>query len=96
MTSGIIGKLEIDGKQVGGFRDWLIDVLVYKDKSKTTAIADSYWMFRKVKEVVATFYFSLDGELVVANQSLVTLQLPNEYALNKRIQAPLEMVFNGD
>ena len=96
MTSGTIGKLEIDGKQVGGFRDWRIDVLVYGgDKSKTTALAESYWMFEKVKTATATFYFSLEGDLVIANQHLVNLELPENYALNKLIQAPLRMVLNG-
>jgi len=98
MTFGAIGKLEIDGRQVGGFRDWQIDVLFYnRTRAEAIAIAGNYWMFEKVEgKLLATFYFSINGELIMANQSLVNPELPKQYTLNKLIQAPLKMVFCGN
>lgn len=95
MTTGIIGKLEIDGRQVGGFKDWEIDVAIRRGNSSTTITAESYWLFERVKTATATFYFNLNGELIIANQESVSLDLPEVYSLNKLIKAPLKMMFNG-
>lgn len=93
---GAIGKLEIDGKQTGGFKDWHIETKLFTkpNRSYTIAIADSYWLFEKPEgEIIATLYFSLNGELVVANQSEVYLNLPDKYPLGKLIRLPLVMTF---
>lgn len=92
MTTGTMGKLVIDGRQVGGFKDWQIDVFIRKGKAITRIFAESYWMFERIKTAEATFYFSSNDALLIANQFPVTLELPESYALNKLIKTPLKMV----
>ena len=96
---GEIGKLEIGDRQIGGFGTWHIETQIYTkpNRSYTKATADYFWLFEKPEgEVKASFFTSLNGALILTQQSQVYLELPNEYPLDIKIQLPLMMVFYGN
>jgi len=95
MTSGKIGIFKIGDKQIGGFLDWEIHVAIDGDKSKTTACAQSFWMFEELPDgyVEVAFYSMLDELLIFNTRAWVLASLPRFLELDTHIKSPIEMVF---
>lgn len=97
MTTGRIGTLLLNGKQVGGFLDWRIDTLIETraPAAKTVATAQSFWMHEDCNSdsFLAKFYTQVNGVLEIAQESKVLVYFPGQYYLDKLIKTELEMVF---
>lgn len=94
---GEIGKWIIDGKQVGGFRNWTTFVH-YKPPIKSRVIASGFWMLEEIKtdKVIALFYYEEDGEYKLVCEREAIIHLPEDYLLDKLIVRPVEMTFGED
>ena len=95
--TGEIGKLTLDGKQVGGFRNWTAFVQI-KPPIKSWVIASGFWMLEKVNtnKLHADFYAEDNGELQLIKEGEVIVNLPLDYALDTLIVEPIEMTFEQD
>ena len=95
--TGEIGKLALDGKQVGGFRNWTAFVQI-KPPIKSWVIASGFWMLSKTNtdKVMASF-FCQDGDtlkLICKREAVV--HLPETYPLDKLVIKPTEITFEED
>ncbi len=101
MLNGEIGSLIQDGKQIGGFLDWTIELNLesverpqgreYRKVLKATA--DRYWVLCSPSrgEIKALYYQLIRDRLVLVNQSLVSIELGT--VLDKIINKPIEMIW---
>lgn len=101
-SAGKLGTLHIDGRQVGGFLDWEIEVTTYPvSKGKTRAsklaqwkaVARKFWMLEKINTdcLEAIFYCFNGQDLIPVSQNQVKLNLPSGYNLEEVIIKPLVM-----
>lgn len=91
-TKGQIGTIFDGNKQIGGFTGWCIEVRI-EGKAKTYISASGFWMLEKPPDkVMAKFYQILDNDLVLANERLVSLSLPDEYPLDTLVRTSIEMI----
>ena len=102
-STGELGTLNIDGRQVGGFSSWVMETTVQPAKKgtvrsgrlvqwKTTAL--KYWMLQRVEtDTMDAIFYCFNGvsfRQVSANR--VRIKLPQEYPLDQPIRGLLEMV----
>jgi len=94
---GEIGKLVLDGKQVGGFRNWTTFVQIVPP-IKSWVIASAFWMEERVSadKVMASFYCEDSGKLKLVCEREATLHLPEEYPLDELVLIPVKMTFEED
>ena len=101
-SSGEIGTILQDGKQIGGFKPWTIILILneldrtqgkeYK-KALTTSKSQQFWLFEEpTGELTAQYFTLVKGTLVMVSQSKVKIIFP-EYELNKMINHPLEIIW---
>lgn len=89
--TGEIGKLSVNGDQVGGFKYWT--AMVQKKPPRSRVVASQFWMFRKVEgELTASFFYNLGDDLKLVLEKAVTIKFP-EYELDTAINRPLVMEF---
>ena len=95
--TGEIGKWVVDGKQVGGFRNWTVFVH-YKPPIKSWVIASGWWMLEKVNtnKLIASFYVEDAGKFQLIREGGVIVNLPPDYALDTLILEPMKMAFETD
>jgi len=95
--TGDIGKLTLDGKQVGGFRNWTVFIHL-KPPIKSRVVASGWWMLEKVNtnKLVANFYAEDAGKLQLIREGEVIINLPPDYALDTLIVEPVEITFEED
>ena len=95
--TGEIGKLTLDGKQVGGFRNWTTFVQI-KPPIKSWVIASGWWMLEKTdtNKLIASFYAEGAGKLQLIREGEVIIDLPPDYALDTLIVEPIKMTFETD
>ena len=95
--TGEIGKLTLDGRQVGGIRNWTAFVQI-KPPTKSWVIASGYWILEKVNtnKLQAEFYSEGAGVLNLIKEGEVIVNLPPDYALDTLIVEPLTMTFKTD
>ena len=101
--NGEIGTLYQDGKQIGGFLDWSIDLKlnsvnqaegrVYKH-CMTKSTASKFWLLSTPTEaeITAHYYLLVGDTLALVNSHTVEVNLSG--SLNK-ILGPLEMVWTN-
>ena len=94
---GEIGKWVIDGKQVGGFRNWTVFVQI-KPPIKSRVIASGFWMLNKINtdRVIASFYYEDNDKLNLVCEREAIVHLPEDYPLDKLVLIPVEMTFEED
>jgi len=97
-----IGTLYQNGKQIGGFMDWEIDLRftcinkpqgrVYS-KVLSKATAKKFWILGKPTEdtITANYYSMVRDRLVLINSQIVSVDLSGE--INKMINRSLEMTW---
>ncbi len=94
--NGEIGTLFQEGKQIGGFYDWAIDIQLLKglqnNKAIVKATAARFWVLcsPSQSEIRASFYRLVGDRLVLMNQAQVTVSLGDKLGLIKK---PLEMIW---
>ena len=95
--TGEIGKWVIDGKQVGGFRNWTAFVQI-KPPIKSWVWASGFWMLNKINtdRVIASFYYEDDDSLKLVCEREAILHLPESYPLDELVIEPVEMTFEED
>lgn len=95
--TGEIGKLILDGKQVGGFRNWTA-IVELTSPVHSKVIASGYWMLEKVNtdRLIAKFYAEGAGKLQLIREEEVSINLPPDYALDTLIPEPMKMEFEHD
>ena len=96
--TGPVGKLTIDGEQVGGFRGWTTFVHI-KPPIYSWVVAAGYWIDKvtKSKEATAEFYYEDDeGNLKVLYESKVHLDLPETYPVGRMILDQLKISFKDN
>jgi hypothetical protein len=101
--SGEIGTLFQDGKQLGGFLNWAIDLKLnaierpggreYK-KVLTKATASKHWLLEKPTEgeITAHYYLLVGDTLALVNSHIVQVELTGP--VNKML-GPLEMIWTN-
>lgn len=83
IMTGEIGKLSVEGRQIGGFKYWT--AIVYPDK--TIVNAPLYWFFEQPpRKLIADFYS--DETLIYSKEVEIE---PPDCALNKKINGTLTM-----
>jgi len=101
---GELGALFQEGRQVGGFFDWHIDIPLHEMTSgqhrefvigKCRAMASRFWMLERPngKAMEVRFYFHRNGALLLASINEVIVELPGEYELNKVIERRVSMTW---
>ena len=101
-SSGDIGTLWVEGRQVGGFLNWTIQVTVVpgsKGKLRTNkvtqwkATARRFWLLEEfgTDRMQAIFYCNDGMDLKQVSQNQVRVQLPVDYPLNQAISGELVM-----
>lgn len=103
-STGELGTLNIDGRQVGGFSSWAIETMVQPTRKgnlrsgklaawKATAL--KYWMYEKVDTgtMDAIFYCFNGVAFSQVSTNRVKVVLPAEYPLGQPIRGPLEMTY---
>lgn len=95
--TGEIGKWEIDGKQVGGFRGWTVAIRT-KPPIKSRVVAEVFWVLEEINtdKVIASFYREGNGTLNLICEREVIIRLPENYPLDELILSPIEMTFEED
>ncbi len=90
ILSGEIGKLSLNGEQVGGFKYWT--AVINKKNPSTHVIASQYWMFKKVDtdKLEAEFYTETRDKPKLIYKREVTVKIP-DCELDKMITSPIEM-----
>lgn len=101
--NGEIAALYQNGKQVGGVYNWNINLA-----SATTTVngwqeykfvknitANSYWLTLAPDSNVfeVKFYKSIQGRLVLIDDGIVEITLPDTATLDRRLDAPLEIIW---
>lgn len=100
--NGQIGTLYQDGKQVGGFLEWSLDIRLFRTEKPDSTVytvhaikctADKFWVLSAPSdsEIVAYFYQLIKGRLVLMAQRTVEVNLAGP--LNKTINRPLEITW---
>ncbi len=99
---GEIGSLVQDGKQIGGFLDWTIDLTLtsverpqgreYK-RALVKATANKYWVLCEPLqgEITALYYKLIGDKLALVNQAQVMIKLGK--TLDKVLNIPIEMIW---
>ncbi|MBA7602016.1 hypothetical protein ES703_09101 [subsurface metagenome] len=101
--NGELGVLSIDGRQIGGFLDWELDIGLREVSASSArqyaltewnARAHRFWMLEipDTNAMEALFYFYKNGKLLPASSNKVKVKLPSDYPLNTIINSTLEMV----
>ena len=100
---GQIGVLKQDGKQCGGIYDWEVslayDSTVSKGWTKLKVIkhiiAQSYWLIDIPEDNIydIELYKKVDSQLVLMDAGVVGVNLPDTETLNRRLYAPLKLVW---
>jgi len=88
MITGEIGTILIKDKQVGGFTNWYIMTEVDSTGAKIKAEANSFWLNRESDKYTIRWYQRLGNRLVIVQEVVCTLLLPEHYKtgkLNKKI-----------
>jgi len=95
--TGEIGKIVQDGKQVGGIRGWTVFVQT-KPPIYSYVVAAGYWMTEKIASKVVTveFYSQENGAMNLVCDKEGTLELPEEYVLDKLILETLKITFKDN
>lgn len=95
--TGEIGKWVIDGKQVGGFRNWTAFVQIVVP-IKSWVIAAGFWMLEEINtdKVLASFYYEENDKLNLLCEREATIHLPKSYPLDKLVVIPVEMTFEEE
>ena len=95
--TGEIGKFILDGKQVGGIRNWTVFIQI-KPSIKSRVEASGWWMLEKVNtnKLHAEFYAEGAGVLDLIKEGEVIVDLPPDYALDTLIIKPLKINFETD
>lgn len=99
---GKLGVLYLNGRQVGGFLDWEIEVMTYPIKkgnlkasklSQLKITALKFWMLEKVNadSIEAIFYCFNGLDLKQVSQNKIKVNLPSEYPLDQLISTSLVM-----
>ncbi len=89
--TGEIGKLSLDGEQVGGFKYWT--TIQNRNSLQTKVIASKFWLLKEVKtnKLQADFYSrTFGGELELIYSASVTINFP-EYEIDKMMHKSIEM-----
>ena len=94
---GEIGKWVIDGKQVGGFRNWTAFVQIVPP-IKSWVIVSGFWMLEKINtdRVIVSFYYQEDDSLSLVCEREAIIHLPEDYPLDKLVLTPVEMTFEEE
>lgn len=101
---GELGTLNIDGRQIGGFLNWQIDIYLKREASRCSkrygvqfirVRADKYWMLEipEANIVDAIFYVLFHDELMAVSQNKVRINLAPDVPLNKILDKRLGMVW---
>jgi len=92
--TGEVGKLSLNGEQVGGFKYWT--VVMRGKPPQTTVIASQFWMFEKVDSdrLVAEFYSLIEGKYELIHTKEATIILPH-HEMDKMTTVRLEMDLGG-
>ena len=102
MQHGEIGQILKDGKQVGGFRDWNLEVYVEEVTSgltrqyttqKVRATSKRFWLDKPIDtgKYMVLFYQQVGEELVSLFQNELKVKIPTNTMIGKYIDSPLEM-----
>ncbi len=89
--TGEIGKLSLNGKQVGGFKYWT--AIQNRNSLETKVIASRFWLLKKVNgdKLQAEFYSHIpEGELQLVYSADAKINFP-EYELNKMESKTIEI-----
>ena len=91
--TGEIGKLSLNGEQIGGFKYWT--AMVQKKPPYTRVVASKFWIFKKpeTNNITAGFFYDTGDDLKQVLEKEVTIKLPEKYELGTMMVSPLEMVF---
>ena len=94
---GEIGKFVLDGKQVGGFRNWTVFVQTVPP-IKSWVVASGFWLLEQLPtdRVIACFYAEGQKELFLIRSEEAIIKLPDKYDLDILIIEPIEMTFEKD
>lgn len=95
--TGEIGKLILDGKQVGGIRNWTAFVQIVPP-IKSWVVASGWWMLEKVdtNKLKVKFYAEGAGKLQLIREEEAIVNFPPDYALDTLITEPIEIKFGYD
>ena len=89
---GEIGKLVVDGEQVGGFRGWTVFVETKPPVCSWVMVA-GYWLFKRIDGKVRASFYSGEDQLELIYESDASIELPDEYPLDKMILDPVKISF---
>ena len=94
MATGEIGTLNQDGKQVGGFFDWIISDSLTEPHFKAKIEALAFWLIEDVNpgQFDASFYQLQRGQLVLMQQEKVKVDFPG-CVTDKLIRHKITMAF---
>jgi hypothetical protein len=101
MQYGDIGQIIKDGRQVGGFLGWDLEVQIEETTSapsrqyttqKVKASSDRYWLNEKIEsgKYTCIFYRKVGKELLALFQNELKVKIP-EIRLDEYISKPLVM-----
>ena len=99
---GQIGTLYQDGKQLGGFLDWSIDLSLNRTQVPDSRVykvqvikstAERFWLLSAPSEgdITAHYYQLIKDRLVLVNSHIVTADLGK--TINKMVNRPLVMTW---
>ena len=100
---GELAALYQDNKQVGGIYNWRINLdsdfttvngwQIYTFKKQITA--SCYWLLSAPagNSFEIKLYKSLQGQLILMDEGKVEIDLPDIKTLNRRLDAPLEIIW---
>ena len=99
---GQIGTLYQDGKQLGGFLDWSIDLQLNRTETPDSRVyklhsikstAERFWLLCEPtdSEITAHYYQLIKDRLVLVNSHIVTADLNVD--INKMVNRPLVMTW---
>ena len=99
--NGEIGTLNQEGRQIGGFFDWSIDIVldetirhgVRELGVRKIVSASRYWLLEIPNSDIyeARFYKMISGQLVLMDEGQIGLGLPDKETLDRVLSAPLGM-----
>lgn len=101
--NGEIATLYQNNKQVGGVYSW--DISLGSDSTtvngwqeftfKKNITANSYWLIEAPADdcFEIKFYKIMQGSLVLMDEGIVEILLPDTITLDRRLDAPLEMIW---
>ena len=89
--TGEIGKLSLNGEQVGGFKYWT--AIQNRNSLQTRVVASKFWLLKEIDtgELKADFYsHNPDGELRHIYSADITTTFP-EYEVDKMMSKPISL-----